>query len=84
MDSNGHGIMEQNEEHLEVNISIYYTDGTEQYARSYDAMNRAIICENFGTWQKMRGEKSTSRDLGFGGHGRRGSSSPELEDGRPE
>ena len=40
MDSNEHGTMEQNEEHLEANISIYHARKTEQYAESYDAMNR--------------------------------------------
>ena len=42
MDSNEHGAMEQNEEHLETNISIYYTHETELYAESYDAMNMGI------------------------------------------
>ena len=41
MDLNEHGTMEQNEEHLETNISIYYTHETEQYAESYNAMNMA-------------------------------------------
>ena len=45
MDSNEHGAMEQNEEHLQENISIYYTRKTELYAESYDAMNIAIYCE---------------------------------------
>ena len=42
MDSNEHGAMEQNEEHLETNISIYYTREMELFAKSYDAMNRGI------------------------------------------
>ena len=49
MDSNEHGVMEQNEEHLEANISIYYTHETELYAESYDAMNRCIYCKNIRT-----------------------------------
>ena len=49
MDSNEHGAMEQNEEHLESNISLYYTHEKEQYAKSYDAMNMATECWNFGT-----------------------------------
>ena len=44
MDSNEHGAMEQNEEHLVTNISIYYTHETELYAESYDAMNMGIYC----------------------------------------
>ena len=39
MDSNEHGSMEQNEQHLETNILIYYTHETELYAESYDALN---------------------------------------------
>ena len=39
MDSNEHGAIEQNVEHHEMNISIYYTRETELYAESYDAMN---------------------------------------------
>ena len=42
MDSNEHGAMEQNEEHHEANISIYYMRETELYAESYDAMNKSI------------------------------------------
>ena len=42
MDSNEHVIMEKNEEHLETNISIYYTHETELYAETNDAMNRSI------------------------------------------
>ena len=38
MDSNEHGAMEQNEDHLETNIPIYYTRETELYAEIYDAM----------------------------------------------
>ena len=49
MDSNEHGIKEQNVEHHETNISIYYTHETELYAESYDAMNRARYCKKFGT-----------------------------------
>ena len=42
MDSNEHGTMERNEEHLGTNISIYYTHETELYAERYDAMNRSM------------------------------------------
>ena len=42
MDPNEHGKLEQTEEHLEMNISIYYTHETELYAESYDAMNMTI------------------------------------------
>ena len=41
MDSNEHGAMEQNEEHLEANISIYDERKMEQYAMRYDVMNIA-------------------------------------------
>ena len=41
IDSNEHDEVEQNEEHLTTNIFTYYTHKTEQYAASYDAMNRA-------------------------------------------
>ena len=63
MNSNEHGTMEQNEEHLVMNISIYQARKTEQYAMRYAMMNRATYCEKFGTWQKTRGEKSTCPDL---------------------
>ena len=46
MESNEHGIMEQNEEHLETNISINYRHETELYAESYDAMNMGTYCQN--------------------------------------
>ena len=49
MDSNEHGTMEQNEENLETNISIYYMHETELYAESYDATNRARYDKIFGT-----------------------------------
>ena len=42
MDSNEHGAMEQNLEHLVTNISTYYTHETELYAESYDAMNMSM------------------------------------------
>ena len=42
MDSNEHDAMEQNEEHLEANISIYYMHEEELYVESYDAKNRGI------------------------------------------
>ena len=45
MDSNEHGTMEQNEEHLAANISIYHACKTVQYAMRYDAMNRVTYCE---------------------------------------
>ena len=41
MDTNKHGAMEQNEDHLVTNISIDYARKTKQYAMSYDAINRA-------------------------------------------
>ena len=41
MNSNEHGTMEQNEEYLMMNISIYHAHETEQYAKSYEVMNRA-------------------------------------------
>ena len=59
MDSNEHGTMEQNEEHLVTNISIYYTHETELYAESYGAMNRSISCKYLKTEKFERGEKST-------------------------
>ena len=46
MDSNEHGPMEQNKEHLVMNILIYYTREMELYEESYDAMNMAMYCEN--------------------------------------
>ena len=58
MDSNEHSAMEQNEEHLETNISIYYTHETELYAGSYDAMNRSIYCKVLGTWRKTGRRRS--------------------------
>ena len=45
MDSNEHGTKEQNEEHLEMNILLYYKRETEIYAESYDAMNMSILCK---------------------------------------
>ena len=41
VDSNEHGTMKQNEEHLVMNISIYHACKTEQYAMRYDVMNIA-------------------------------------------
>ena len=41
MDSNKHGAMEQNEEHIQMNILIYHTRKRELQMMSYDAMNRA-------------------------------------------
>ena len=52
MDSNEHDALEQNVEHLEVNISIYYTHETELYAESYDALNRSISCKKLGDLEK--------------------------------
>ena len=49
MDSNEHGAMEQNEEHLEANISIYYMHETELYTESYDAMNMSMYCKYLRT-----------------------------------
>ena len=76
MDSNEHGAMEQNEEHLESNILIYYTHETELYAESYDAMNMRMYCKMHGTWRNFGGRrgKSTScldRDLARAGRARR-------------
>ena len=52
--------MEQNEEHHETNISIYYTRGTELYAKSYDAENMSMYCRILRTWRfSGRDEKST-------------------------
>ena len=42
MDSNDHGAIEQSEDHLETNITIYDMHEMELYAESYDAMNRSI------------------------------------------
>ena len=42
MNSNEHGTMEQNEEHLEMNILINHARKTEQYEKSYNAMNMEI------------------------------------------
>ena len=44
MNSNEHGAMEQNVEHHESNISIYYRHETELYAESYDASKYATEC----------------------------------------
>ena len=60
MDSNEHFTMEQNEEHLEANISIYYPNETELWSRSYDAMNRATYCKYYGTSRKSEGGKKSS------------------------
>ena len=40
--------MEQNEEHILMNILTYYTHKTKQCAWSYDAMNRAIKYADLG------------------------------------
>ena len=50
MDSNKHGAMEQNEEHILTNILIYGTSKTELRMQRYDAMNMA--------------KKITEKDLG--------------------
>ena len=39
MDTNKHGAMEQNEEHIMMNILIYGTHKMELRMRSYDAKN---------------------------------------------
>ena len=57
MDSNEHGAMEQNEEHLEANILIYYTHEMELYAESYDALNMRMSCKNLGLREIREGEK---------------------------
>ena len=60
MDSRKHGTMEINEEHLTSNNLTYYTHETEQYAWSYDPMNRATYHEFLGTSRKLYlREKST-------------------------
>ena len=41
MDSNKHGVMEQNEEDITVNISISHMHQTDHPAQSYDAINTA-------------------------------------------
>ena len=61
MYSNEHGTMEQNEEHLETNISIYYTHETELYAESYDVMNRCTYCKIIGLRKNGGGEKVNPR-----------------------
>ena len=66
MDSNEHGTLEQNEEHHETNISIYYTHKTELYAESYDAMKYATECKNHGTWRKIRGGRGQPSRSGSG------------------
>ena len=53
MDSNKHGAMEQNEEHIQTNKSIYYTPKTELRMQSYDAMN---MPENVRDLGKKRGQ----------------------------
>ena len=45
MDSNEHDAIEQNVEHHESNILIYYTRETKLYAESYDAMNKSLKLE---------------------------------------
>ena len=75
VDSNEHGAMEQNEDHLEANISIYYTHETELYAESSDAMNMGMYCKTL----RLGEEKSQPRELTRSGSGRGvGASSPEL------
>ena len=41
MDSNEHDAMDCNVEHMMMNILIYYTHETEEYAWRYDVMNMA-------------------------------------------
>ena len=60
MDSNEHGAIEQNEEHLETNISINYTHETELYAESYDAMNKSTLCKIFRTSKIFGGGKKVN------------------------
>ena len=50
MDSNKHGTMEQNEEHILMNILIYSTHKTEQYATSYGMMNMGLKHEGEKTY----------------------------------
>ena len=66
MNSNKHGTVEQNEEHLVANISIYHARKTEQYAMRYDAMNRATICENNRDLEDFRSQPRDP-DLNRGG-----------------
>ena len=44
MDSNKHGSIEQNKEHILMNILIYHKCKTDLRMRSYGMMNRAIKC----------------------------------------
>ena len=53
MDSSEHGAMEQNEEHHETNISIYYMRETELYTESYDALNIGMYCDYVGDLEKI-------------------------------
>ena len=59
MDSNKHGAMEQNEENIMMNISIYYMHETELYEESYDAKNRGIYRKITGLGN-ISGEKKTT------------------------
>ena len=77
--------MEQNEEHLEANISVYYTHKRELYTESYDAMKRAIYyaklrdLEYFGrgeesqpsVWIEIRCRSGSARRSWRGRGGRR-------------
>ena len=58
MTSNENGAMEQNEEHHEMNILIYYTHETELYAESYDVLNIAIYCKMHRTWKYFGRDRS--------------------------
>ena len=64
MDSNKHGIMEQNEEHIIMNNLIYHTHETELRMRSYDMLNMAKKYIRQMTWWKM---DLSEIDLGFFG-----------------
>ena len=61
--------MEQNEEHLTMNILIYYACKTEQHASSYDGLNMHTYYEFFqGQLKIRRSEKmcwAESGDLGL-------------------
>ena len=61
MNSNKHGTVEQNEEHLTMNIFIYYACKTDLRSESYGMFNRVPECKVFRTWQKndLRGKVNT-------------------------
>ena len=58
MNSNEHGAIKGNVEHLTTNNLTYYTHKTEEYAQRYDAMNRATLCKNISGLGHFRGQPS--------------------------